>query len=485
MSPQNRREFIEHSLFSAAAAATAGASTQLLAADKKESDSPNERLRVAVIGVRGRGQSHLGAFMKRKDTEVVAIVDADEAIGQSRGVEKVKKATGKAPKFYSDMRKMMEDKSIDIVTIATPNHWHSLAGIWAVQHGKDVYCEKPVSHNVSEGRRLVQAARKHNKIVQTGTQCRSMKGTIDAVNFVQSGGIGTVKVARGLCYKPRRSIGPRGEYEVPKSVNYDMWLGPAPKAKLTRPKLHYDWHWQWAYGNGDLGNQGIHQMDIARWGLGVEGLGDKVVSYGGRFGYVDAGDTANTQVSIHSFGDKRLVFEVRGLKTNAHHGAKVGVIFHGSKGYVVLTSYTGGAAFDLDGKITKKFSGGGDHFGNFLSAVRSRSKDDLNADIEEGHRSSALCHLGNVSYRLGSTMTFENAEDRLTKDKEALETYGRFTKNLTDNKIDSQKTKVRFGAELTLDGTKEVFTGAMAEKAAPWLSREYRKGFEVPSAKNV
>lgn len=487
MSRQSRREFLEQSMFAAAAAATAGGmrAPASLFGQEKQSKAASERLRVAVVGVRNRGQSHLGAFMRRSDTEVVAIVDADESIGQKRGVEQVKKTTGKTPRFYTDIRKMLEDKSIDIVTIATPNHWHALGAIWSIQHGKDVYCEKPVSHNVSEGRRIVQAARKHKKIVQTGTQCRSMEGTIKAIEFVKAGKIGEVKLARGLCYKPRGAIGPRREYQVPKSVDYNLWLGPAPMAKLTRPKLHYDWHWQWAYGNGDLGNQGIHQMDICRWGLGVSGLGDRVVSYGGRLGYVDAGETANTQVSIHDYGDKRLVFEVRGLKTKSFHGAKVGVIFHGTKGYVVLTSYTGGAAFDPAGKLIEKFSGGGDHYGNFVQAVRSRNHNDLRADIEEGHCSSALCHLGNVSYRMGSEVSFEAAEDRLGKDPESLKTYGRVTAHLRENGVDPAKSTIRFGQTLTLDGAKEAFTGTLAAKATPWLSREYRKGFAVPEAKDV
>eukprot|EP00913_Durusdinium_trenchii_P022827 g21431.t1 len=488
MTRQNRREFLEQSMFAAATAVTAGGivgGPDSLYSQEKKSNEANERLRVAVVGVRGRGQSHLSAFMARPDTEVVAIVDADEAIGQKKGVERVKKTTGKTPKFYSDIRKMLDDKSINLVTIATPNHWHALGAIWAIQHGKDVYCEKPVSHNVSEGRRIVQAARKHKKIVQTGTQCRSMGGTIKAIEFVKAGKIGEVNLARGLCYKPRGSIGPRGTYEPPKSVDFNMWLGPAPMAKLTRPKLHYDWHWQWAYGNGDLGNQGIHQMDICRWGLGVSGLGDRVVSYGGRLGYVDAGETANTQVSVHDYRNKRLVFEVRGLNTKALLGAKVGVIFYGSKGYVVLTSYTGGAAFDPDGKIIEKFAGDGDHFGNFVDAVRSRKHTDLHADIEEGHFSSALCHLGNVSYRMGSEVSFEEAADRLGKDEESQKTYGRVTDHLRENNVDPAKSKIQFGQLLTLDGSKEIVTGALASKANPWLSREYRKGFAVPGANEV
>ena len=483
MAQKTRRDFLEQSMLTAAAAAVAGAPT-FVPAEEKQSKSPNERLQVACVGVRGRGQSHLSAFSRRKDTEVVAVVDPDEAVGMQRA-DKVGNSSGRKPKYFSDMRKAFEDKSIDIVSIATPNHWHALAAIWAIQAGKDVYVEKPVSHNVSEGRRIVQAARKYGKIVQTGTQCRSMGGTIQAIDHVHQGKIGDVTVARGLCYKRRGSIGARGKYDVPSSVDYNLWLGPAPEKSLSRSRFHYDWHWQWDYGNGDLGNQGIHQMDIARWGLGVDHIGHSVYSYGGRLGYVDAGDTANTQVSIHDYGEKRLVFEVRGLKTERLKGAGVGVIFHGSEGYVVLSSYNGGAAFDPEGKMVKKFNGGGDHFGNFVSAVRSRKHTDLNADIEQGHLSSALCHLGNVSYRLGRNISVADMQKRLDGDNEATETFERVVNHLQGNKVDLASAQLVGGAHLKLDGRKEVFVGELAGEANPYLTREYRKPFVVPAAKDV
>lgn len=481
MSQHSRREFLEQSMFAAASAAALGASIPHLSAAESESSSPNEKLRVALLGVNGRGQSHLSAFTGRKDTEVVAIVDPDESVGMKKGVGNVYKKTNKKPAYYKDLRKAFDDQKIDIVSIATPNHWHALGAIWAIQSGKDVYCEKPVSHNVSEGRRIVEAARKYNKIVQTGTQCRSQPGLIDAIKFVKDGGIGEVKLARGTCYKRRKSIGPKGNYDVPASVDYDLWLGPAPMAQLTRQRFHYDWHWQTPTGNGDLGNQGIHQMDVARWGLGVDSIGDSVQAYGGRLGYVDAGDVANTQVSIHQFGDKRLVFEVRGLETEAYRGAKVGVIFYGSEGYVVIPSYNSASAFDLDGKLIKKFSGSADHFANFVDAVRSRKISDLNADIEEGHISSALCHLGNISHEMGEKLPVQELDARFTGDAEALETLGRYRQHLSNNKLDPAKTQVSLGPELSLDGKKEVFTGSMASAANPKLTREYRAPFVVPS----
>ena len=498
MSKQNRRQFLEDSMVAAAAAVAARSSGQLLADDAVQSRSPNEKLGVACVGVKGRGGSHIGAFAGRKDTEVLYICDVDSEVGGSRTKE-VAKRQGREPKFEQDLRQVLEDKRVDIVSIATPNHLHSIQAIWAIQAGKDVYVEKPVSHNVSEGRRVVEAARKHKRICQTGTQSRSNPGMIDAMQFVLDGKIGQVKVARGLCYKPRRSIGPRGDYAVPSNINYDLWLGPAPLAPVTRRQFHYDWHWQWPYGNGDLGNQGIHQMDLCRWALGVNQLSNRVVSYGGRFGYEDAGDTANTQVIVHDYGDKSLVFEVRGLPTSKYElrgmkaekekkQASIGIIVEGTEGYLVVASYKSGTAFNKEGEIIETFAGGNDklHFENFLSAVRSRDHQDLNADIEEGHLSSALCHLGNISYRLGSHMDYRQVKGRLadfpSHDK-MQETLDRTLAHLRRNDIDPAKTDFGMGLPLAFDPKSETFINNAA--ADRMLTREYRYPFVVPEAGQV
>ncbi|MCC7419935.1 MAG: Gfo/Idh/MocA family oxidoreductase [Planctomycetaceae bacterium] len=474
----SRREFLEQSMLAATAALTVGPS---FARAAEGSSDPSEIIKVCCIGVRGRGDGHVSEYLARKDCEITAVVDVDDGVAE-KSADKIRNKSGRTPKIYKDMREAFDDKSINLVSIATPNHWHALAAIWAIQAGKDVYVEKPVSHNVSEGRRIVEAARKHKKIVQTGTQCRSSKATRDAIAYIQAGEIGEVKLARGLCYKPRGSIGPKGNYEIPANVDYDLWCGPAPVKPLTRKNLHYDWHWIWDTGNGDLGNQGIHQMDVARWGLGVEGLGDSVQSYGGRLGYIDAGETANSQVSVHKFGDKTLIFETRGLKTDDLRGARVGNIFYGTKGYVVMSGYDKGAAFDLDGKMVKEFKGSGDHFGNCIEAVRSRKHTDLHADIEEGHRSSALCHLGNISYLLGEQMTVKEAGSSI-KGKDELESYETFGKYLTGNGLALDSTKIGFGPVLTLKG--EVFEGTKAKEANPMLTREYRKPFVVPKSEDV
>src|SRR5947208_931857 len=354
----NRREFIHDS---AALSALLAGLNQIPVQGKEKTKTVkkgdvNEQLRIAVVGVNGRGKDHVKELAGRPDCFVATICDADEAvIGGAMSI--AEKKQHKTPKFEQDIRKVMEDKTIDIVTIATPNHWHALAAIWAIQAGKDVYVEKPVSHNVSEGRRIVEAARKYNRICQTGTQSRSSTGLKEAMAFLHEGKLGKVKVARGLCYKLRPSIGKVDKpTDPPKGCNYDLWCGPAPMKPLMRRRLHYDWHWVWDTGNGDLGNQGIHEMDKARWGLGKMELPRSVLSFGGRFGYVDDGETANTQLCVFDYGDAELIFEVRGLPSDSPYpndkkGKRgdnfVGNIFYGSEGYLICPNYHSGAAYTL------------------------------------------------------------------------------------------------------------------------------------------
>lgn len=469
-------------MFAATAALTSGTARHVLAAEDARLTSPNKALSVAIVGANGRGRTHIESAVEKPNCEIAYICDPDSKIGQRR-VANVAERQGKTPKYVQDLRRVFDDQSVDLVAIATPNHWHALAAIWAMQAGKDVYVEKPVSHNVSEGRRIVQVARKEGRICQTGTQIRSTRGTQEAIEFIHSGGIGDVKVARGTCYKRRNSIGRSPERDVPEGVDYNLWLGPAPERAFTKNRFHYNWHWHWDYGNGDLGNQGIHQMDVARWGLGVDDLGSNVTAYGGRYGYEDDGETPNTMVSMHDYGDKMLIFEVRGLKTDPLRGAEIGNIFYGSEGYVVMTNYTTGAAFDLDGNMIKQFTGGGDHFGNFLDAVASRNHEDLNADILEGHLSSALCHLGNISYRLGEEVKTDAAAEMLSANDEAQDTFERFKDHLANNSVDLSVDQVQMGPTLTLDtGNEEFINNA---NASAMLTRKYRKPFVVPSASEV
>jgi predicted dehydrogenase len=491
----NRRDFLRSSASLAAVAATeaAFAKTSLAqtppAAGTGRGD-PMERLNVAVIGFRSRGMDHVGGYAGRHNCVVTHVCDADSAVPQNRdvaaGLTRAENAQRHRPEYVQDLRRIMDNPNIHAVSIATPNHWHALAAIWAMQAGKHVYVEKPVSHNVWEGRRIVEASRHYNKICQTGTQIRSQQGSINAIEFLRSGRLGRIEVARALCYKPRGTIGRHeGEVAIPASVNYDIWCGPAPRRPLNRLRLHYDWHWQWDYGNGDLGNQGIHQMDVARWGLGKNELCRSAVSVGGRFGYVDDGETANTQICVFDYGEAPLIFEVRGLGTPNYSpaervtGAGVGNVFHCANGYLVFTNYSTAVAFDRDGQMLQRFTGGGDHYGNFVAAVRSGRRQDLKADILEGHLSSALCHLANISYRLGRPVPFQPRSEVFQNSPAGRETLTRMEEHLTANRIALDRENLRVGAALDIDPQSETIRGN--NDASRMLTREYRQGFEVPS----
>jgi predicted dehydrogenase len=481
----SRRDFLLESAAGAAGLAALG-SPLLRAAEKaaKKADA-NDALHVAVVGVHGRGMSHVSGYLQKSTNTVIThVCDCDSAV-IGKAMKAVEDAQKTPPKYEQDFRKLLEDKSIDVISIATPNHWHALMAVWALQAGKHVYVEKPVSHNVSEGRRIVEAAAKYDRLCQAGTQCRSMSGMREAIAFVRSGGIGKVTVARGLCYKPRPSIGKvSGEQPIPKTIDYDLWCGPAAKLPLMRKSLHYDWHWVWNTGNGDLGNQGIHQMDLCRWGLGKSELAKSVLSVGGRFGYIDDGETPNTQVSVFDYGDCELIFEVRGLPTKDLKGAKIGVIFQGSDGYVVCPSYSSGIVYDKDGKQVKEFTTPKDrasdnvHFANFIQAVRHGKSSELNGEITEGHLSSALCHLANVSYRLGSEAAYSKTGKAFGDDKEAAETLERTAEHLKDNRVPQDNTNYHVGRRVKVDVKTETFVGD--KEADALLTREYRKGFVMP-----
>ncbi len=425
--PIDRRRFLQESaILSATAAAglTRSARAEVDdddAAGAARKPGPNDIVNVALVGVRGRGMEHLDGYhgLKAKDARIVAVCDVDRNV-IGKAMSAIAERNGSEPKFAQDLRKLLDDKDIDVVSIATPNHWHALGTIWACQAGKDVYVEKPVSHNVTEGRRMVEAARKHGRIVQTGTQCRSHKGIQDAIEFLRSGKLGKIYLAKGLCYKPRGSIGMKPDGPVPAGVDYNLWLGPAPERPFNANRFHYNWHWMWDTGNGDLGNQGIHQMDLARWGFGKDAFPIAVQASGGRFGYTDQGETPNTEHVALEFADGLLEFEVRGLPTNDEMGVRIGDLFYGTEGVLAITSYTNWQSY-LGPKLEKGpgGSGGGDHFANFLAAVKARDPKLLNADIEQGHLSSAYCHLGNIAYRLGRKLKVDPSTESFVDDPEA------------------------------------------------------------------
>lgn len=484
MNSLTRRRFLEDSMLATAAAAAACQTTTSLAAEEPGTGAPSERLRVAVLGCRIRGKQHVAELARVPDCEIAYVCDPDRELAAELATTVGKQQT-KAPQAVQDMRRVFDDKTIDAVFIATPNHWHALAAIWAMQAGKDAYVEKPVSHNISEGRRIVQVASKTKRICQGGTQNRSNMALAAAVDYMRAGQLGEVKLARSIIYGLRGSIGPKGQYAVPSHVDYDLWAGPAPLDPLTRKNLHYDWHWDWRTGNGELGNNNIHSLDICRWGLGLNGLGRSVVSFGGRLGYEDAGETPNTQVCIFDFGDKTIVAETRGLKTEQYRpGFTGGWLFHGAEG-----SIAGNSLFDRDGKLVRTFEPkrpSENHFANFLKAVRSRKQEELNAPIVEGHQSTALCHAGNISWRLGREATVEEIRDALAKlpaREDAQETLDRTVRHLADNQVDLAKTKLTLGVLLRPDGDRESFVDNAAANAL--LTRQYRAPFVVPSESEV
>lgn len=385
----------------------------------------NDRVNVGVVGVRGRGRDHISGFVKGPNVRVAAVCDIDQSVAE-RAQAFTEKAGGGKPAAFADMRKMFEDKSIDAVSIANTNHWHALSTIWAVRAGKDVYCEKPASHNVREGRMMVEAARAHKRIVQVGMQSRSTPHKIEAVRMLREGAIGRVYMAKGLCYKRRKSIGHSPDGPVPAGVNYDMWLGPAPQRPFNPNRFHYNWHWFWDYGNGDIGNQGVHEMDIARWGLNLQGLPQKVYSHGGKFVYQDDQETPNTQTAIFDYGNVELQFEVRGLHSNSEGSVQfdgantIGNIFYGSDGFMCVDSTGYQLYLGEKRELAKEHKVSGTiwdtqpHFDNFIAAVRSRKVEDLTCDIEEGHLSAALCHLANISYRTRQSLRFDSNKETFT-----------------------------------------------------------------------
>ena len=478
----SRRSFIKSTAITTAALG-------LSARSWAQVSGANETIRVAVIGFHGRGESHIDDLKKIKGAKLVALCDVDKGV-LNRGVDKLKKA-GIDVEPYADIRKLLENKDIDAISIATPNHWHALGAIWGVQAGKDVYVEKPVSHNVWEGRQIVRAAEKYKKVVQTGTQSRSSSAIAEAVDYVQKGNLGKIILARGLCYKPRASLGKTsGPQKVPDDIDYNLWCGPAPMIPPHRNTarfgtVHYDWHWFWNYGNGDLGNQGIHQMDIARWFLGEHQLSPRIFSVGGRLGYEDDGETPNTLTVVHDYKKAPLLFEVRGLpektgstKMDKLKGVDIGVIVECEGGYAVVTSNYGHAnIYDKEGKEVKKFDGSTSHFENFIKAVRSRKASDNKAPIEEGHISSALCHTANISYRLGKQQSPDAIREAIKADKAATETFNRMAEHLAANGVDLNKTKATLGKVLKMDPKAEKFSD---HDANALLKDKYREPFVVP-----
>ncbi|MDM7924468.1 MAG: Gfo/Idh/MocA family oxidoreductase [bacterium] len=452
----------------------------------------NERVRLGIAGLRIKGAQHIDIFRPMQGVQVAAICDVDQGI-LARETAKFTSA-GESVKTFTDVRRMLEDPDIDAVIVSSPNHWHSLMGIWACQAGKDVYVEKPVSHSVWEGRQLVRAAQKYGRVVQAGMQKRSDEGLIEAFRYIREGNLGRITLARGLCYKRRTSIGKvNGPQPIPKEIDFDLWTGPARLEPLRRQSLHYDWHWFWDTGNGDLGNQGIHEVDLCRWVLGETGFPRSILSYGGRYGYSDDGETPNTQVIVYDYESAPMIFEVRGLPRSStseamddYRGTRIGVVIQCENGYFAGGD-GGGWAYDNSGKKIRQFTGTGgviEHAANFIRAVRERKPSDLNGAIEDGHVSSALCHMGNISYRLGTDTDYGTAGKSLSGNFWMEDAFSRFGSHLESNGLPLSGIRVCTGPRLELDQASESFVSKEVYDPAYFanllLRRDYRSPFIVP-----
>jgi len=444
----------------------------------------NHDLRLAVIGLRLRGAQLLEALRGVPGTRVVALCDVDSEILSE---QKQKLAAANQPvEAVVDFRRILDRKDVDAVVIATPDHWHALMTVWACQAGKDVYVEKPVSHNLWEGRQMVLAARKYGRIVQAGTQDRSDVGLQAAAEFLRQGGLGRIKLARVFDNVRRESIGKvDGPQPIPLSVDYNLYQGPAPLEPLRRKNLHYDWHFVWPTGTGDCGNRGIHCLDHARWLVGVDTLPKRVMTIAGRLGYDDDGQTPNSQVTWFDTQPVPMLYELRSLphakgsnQMEAFQGLRTSMVIECDGGY--LTGGRGGAKARFnDGKPIKNFPGdsGRTHAANFIAAVRSRKREDLRAEILQGHISTTFCHLANISYQVGRPCPPAEIAAAVGEQPLLAESFDRLARHLQANEVDLAKTPLTLGPLLTFDATNERFTGNASEQANALLARTYRRPF--------
>ncbi len=445
----SRRQFLARTTKTTLGIAAAGSlvsctNTTAAHVAKRRVIGANDTVKIAVIGIHGMGKYHISEFSKLKNVEVAALCDVDENLFDKTVKKYFTDKAKPKPKIYTDIRKLLEDKDIDAISIVTPNHWHSLMAIWACQAGKHVTVEKPCCHNVFEGQKLIEAAKKYNVIVQDGAEQRSNPCAQSAAEFLNSGQLGEVYMAKGLCYKWRKPIGKYPDSPVPAGVHYDLWIGPATKRPFNKNRFHYNWHWNWDYGNGDMGNQGVHEMDIARWGLGVK-LPTKVCAMGGHFMFDDAQNTPNSLMAVFEFpnekggGDKKkiLQFEVRpwctnraaslwlgkrGDKENGYKSSSantIGNIFYGSKGYMVKNVKKWETYMGKNCQPGPTGSGMGNHYNNFIDAIRADDPGILTSPIQEGFYTCALIHLANISYRLGRSLDFDPEKMRFVNDKKA------------------------------------------------------------------
>ena len=408
-----RRTFVKSAAGAVAAQGMAfAASSRVLGA--------NDRIRVAVLGVNGRGRRHIAGFEALDNVEVVTLVDPDRKIAEERAAS-FEGRYGRKPAVEQDLRRVLDDQSIDCIGIATPNHWHALAAIWGCQAGKDVYVEKPGAHSIYEGRQLVAAAKKYNRIVQHGVQLRSSVAMREGIQLLRDGIIGDIYLGRACIFKWRPSVGKRPSEAAPAHIDWTMWQGPAEERDFSTRYVHYNWHWHWDYGNGDIGNQGIHETDLMLWGLGV-GLPDEVMAMGGKFLWDDDKETPETMTALLKWKKENIMGEiaVRPWSSNYEDGVRVGNIFYGSKGFMLMRTYNSYEVyFGANRDPGPKGDFGGDHYANFIKAVRSRKTSDQHGPVETAHTSSSVAHIANIALQTNRKLDFDPKTERFTNDDEA------------------------------------------------------------------
>jgi len=493
MQPTTRRDFLKSSVVAGAAL---GFPWLALG-----SASPNEAVRLGIVGlgglniagsVGGRGRQLIARLREIPSARIVALCDVDQDI-LDHEVQQFKDR-GQTVATYRDIRRLLEDKTIDAVVVALPNHWHALATIWACQSGKDVYVEKPFSYNIWEGRQMVAAARKYGRMVQVGTQNRSSTLLARAFDSLRGGELGPIRYAHALIYRPREGLTKVTKpIPVPATVDYDLWCGPAPKGPVMRKELHYEWHWFWATGNGEIGNNGVHIMDLCRWAMGQNQPPPRAMSIAGRFGPADGGETANTHIALLDYQPAPLICEVRNVRVGQKPEAigkfrtqSRGLVIDCAGGYFAGDS-SGGAMYDPQGKKIKDLPDDGSsktmetaHLANFIAAVRSRKSGDLAAEALQGHHSAACCHMANISHRLGKEAPPETIRETIRGSRELLDAFDRCREYLRENGVNLAATPAVLGPWVTLDPKHERFVQEFAGPANHLAQREYRASFIVP-----
>jgi len=491
MAKITRRRFLASGL-SVAAGSYLGLS--FYGARPAHAQSPNNEIRIAVIGTGGRGGGLIGDFQKLQGVNVVALCDPDQQ-RVDKNLENFKRRyeiqDASAIQGYVDARKILDRKDIDAVAIATPNHWHSLMTVWACQAGKHVYVEKPVSHSIWEGRKMVEAARKYNRIVQAGTQQRSCPAVQEAARDIQAGKYGKVLWVHCSRLNSREPIGKVTEPQpVPNYIDYNLWAGPAPMTPVMRKSFHYDWHWQWNWGDGEMANWGVHYIDDLRHLLGWNDVPTKVIAAGNRFAWDDNGQTPNMIFALFDHDGVKAVVDIRNLPDPKRRGGKTGAVYLDRRdgNYIqcenatVRISRGGGGAYDKDGNRIYQYKGdgGAGHAQNFINALRSGRREDLNAEIEVGHLSTAMCHQANISFKTGAEAPADQVRENVKVHEDALNTLSDILEQLDGNGVDLAKQPFILGPELKYDRRRERFVGANAKKANKSIKCSYREPFVMP-----